>query len=192
MLKSIKGSETEKNLLKAFAGESQVNQKYTLFAEKAKEEGYDQISAIFLETALNEHHHARRFFSFLEGGEVEITEAFQAGVVGTTEENLTEAANGENEEWSHLYSHFGEVAKEEGYPQVSALFRVISEVEKFHESRYRKLLENIQNTKVFKKDEPVKWHCRACGYVHEGLEAPKVCPSCLLKQEKFEILSENY
>lgn len=192
MGKSIKGTQTEQNLLKSFAGESQARQRYTLFAEKAKEEGYDQIEAIFLDTALNEQYHARRFFSYLEGGPVEITATYPAGIVGTTEENLKAAAEGENEEWSELYPKFAEVAMEEGFPQVAAAFKIICEVEKLHEKRYLKLLENVRTEKVFKKDEKVKWHCRACGYVHEGLEAPKVCPVCLEKQSLFELECINY
>lgn len=192
MTKSIKGTETEKNLLKSFAGESQARQRYTLFAERAKEEGYDQIAALFLETALNEYYHARRFFSYLEGGDLEITATYPAGKVGTTEENLALAAAGENEEWSVLYPAFAEIAMEEGFPQVAAAYKVISEVEVLHEKRYLALLENVRKEEVFKKPEAVRWHCRACGYGREGVEAPKVCPVCLEKQEMFQIEVRGY
>ncbi|WP_297406758.1 rubrerythrin [uncultured Cetobacterium sp.] len=192
MDKSIIGTETEKNLLKSFAGESQARQRYTLFADKAKEEGYDQIAALFLETALNEYYHARRFFSYLEGRDLEITATYPAGKVGTTEENLKAAAMGENEEWSILYPAFAEVAAKEGFPKIAAAYKVISEVEILHEKRYLKLLENVQSEMVFKKPEGERWHCRACGYVREGLEAPKVCPVCFEKQELFELESLNY
>lgn len=192
MEKSIKGTETEKNLLKSFAGESQARQRYTLFAEKAQEEGYDQIAALFLETALNEYYHARRFFSYLEGGDLEITATYPAGKVGTTEENLLAAAQGENEEWSMLYPAFAEVAKAEGFPQVAAAYKVISEVEVLHEKRYLKLLENVRAEEVFKRKEAERWYCRACGYTKEGLEAPKVCPVCFEKQEKFQLETIGY
>ncbi|MEG0069262.1 rubrerythrin [Cetobacterium sp.] len=192
MGKSIKGTKTEQNLLKAFAGESQARQRYTMFAEKARSEGYEQIAALFEETALNEQYHARRFFSYLEGGPVEITATYPAGIVGTTLENLKEAAEGEYEEWAELYPGFAEVAMEEGFPQVAAAFKVITEVEKNHEKRYRSLIENVASNHVFKKDTPVKWKCRICGYMHEGEEAPKVCPSCLEKQREFEVYCKNY
>lgn len=192
MGKSIKGTRTEQNLLKAFAGESQARQRYTLFADKARSEGYEQIAALFEETALNEQYHARRFFSYLEGGMVEITASYPAGIVGTTEENLIEAAEGEYEEWAELYPGFAEVALEEGFPAVAAAFKVIIEVEKQHEKRYKKLLENLRKENVFKKEEEVNWKCRKCGYVHEGKEAPKICPSCLEKQKEFEIQCINY
>ncbi|MDX8335456.1 MULTISPECIES: rubrerythrin [Cetobacterium] len=192
MGKSIKGTKTEQNLLKAFAGESQARQRYTLFADKARSEGYEQIAALFEETALNEQYHARRFFSYLEGGPVEITATYPAGIVGTTMENLEEAAEGEYEEWAELYPGFAEVATEEGFPQVAAAFKVIVEVEKLHEKRYRKLLKNLGEEHVFKKEEEVRWKCRKCGYVHEGKEAPKICPSCLEKQKEFELECANY
>ncbi|WP_297432775.1 rubrerythrin [uncultured Cetobacterium sp.] len=192
MGKSIKGTKTEQNLLKAFAGESQARQRYTLFADKARSEGYEQIAALFEETALNEQYHARRFFSYLEGGPVEITATYPAGIVGTTMENLEEAAEGEYEEWAELYPGFAEVATEEGFLQVAAAFKVIVEVEKLHEKRYRKLLKNLGEDHVFKKDNDVRWKCRRCGYVHEGTEAPKVCPSCLEKQKEFELECINY
>lgn len=192
MTKSIKGTKTEQNLLKAFAGESQARQRYTLYAAKARCEGYDQIAAIFEETALNEQYHGRRFFSYLEGGMVEITASYPAGIVGTTMQNLAEAAEGEYDEWSNLYPGFAEVAAEEGFPQVAAAFKVILEVEKVHEKRYRKLLENIKEGHVFKKESVVNWKCRECGFVYEGTEAPKVCPSCLEKQEVFELQCINY
>lgn len=191
-MKSVKGTQTEKNLLASFAGESQARNRYTLFAAKAKEEGYEQMAAIFLETAQNEYYHARRFFSFLEGGMVEITASYPAGVVGTTEENLTEAAEGEHEEAYVLYPNAAKIAREEGFDAVAAAFEVIAKVEVQHEVRYKKLLENLQEDKVFKREEIQKWHCRACGYVTEGYEAPKVCPSCLEKQKEFELKCENY
>ncbi|MBC2856679.1 rubrerythrin family protein [Cetobacterium sp. 2A] len=191
-MKSIKGTKTEKNLLAAFAGESQARNRYTMFSKVAKEEGYDQISALFLETAQNEYYHAKRFFSFLEGGEVEIIASYPAGVVGTTEENLREAAAGEREEWYILYPKSAEIALEEGFPKVAAAFNTILKVEMKHEERYLKLLENIQTNQVFKKDVESPWKCRACGYVHEGLEAPKVCPSCLEPQAEFELECKNY
>lgn len=190
--KSIKGTQTEKNLLASFAGEAQARNRYTLWAEKAREEGYQQIAGIFMETAENEFYHAQRFFSFLEGGEVEITAAYPAGVIGDTLHNLKEAAAGEHEEGFDLYPSFAQTAKDEGFPQIAAVFNVIAQVEKHHEARYKKLAENIEKELVFKKEQPTQWKCRICGYVHEGTEAPKVCPSCLQKQEQFEVLCENY
>ncbi|MDN5353033.1 MAG: hypothetical protein PWQ12_1954 [Clostridiales bacterium] len=189
---SIKGTETEKNLLKAFAGESQARNRYQMFAKQAEKEGYRQIAALFLETADNERVHAGRFFSFLEGGGVEITAMYPAGKVGTTLENLKAAAAGENEEWSILYPEFARVAKEEGFPKVAAAFEFIAKAEVEHEKRYNKLAENVENGVVFKKDAPVRWKCLKCGYVHEGPEAPEVCPSCLLKKEYFELKETNY
>ena len=191
-MKSIKGSETEKNLLKAFAGESQARNRYTYFASVAKKENYEQISAIFLETAENEKEHAKVFFKFLEGGPVEITAIYPAGKIGTTEQNLLAAANGEKEEWSSLYPDFEKTARKEGFNEVATAFKEIAEVEEQHEARYRKLLDNIKKKTVFKKDKVVKWKCRNCGYVHEGKEAPESCPACKHPQSYYEIWEENY
>jgi len=191
-MKSLKGTKTEKNLLAAFAGESQARNRYTYFASQAKKEGFEQISAIFLDTADNEKEHAKRFFKFLEGGNVEITASYPAGVIGTTAENLKEAADGEKFEWGTLYPDFAEVAKKEGFPEVAATFNAISKAEMGHEKRYRALLENVQKGRVFKRDKPVKWRCRNCGYIHEGTEAPEVCPACLHPREYYELLAENY
>ena len=192
MAKSIKGTQTEKNLLAAFAGESQARNRYTYFAGAAKKEGYEQISAIFLETAENEKEHAKVFFKYLEGGEVELTAAFPAGVIGTTAANLEAAADGEKLEWSALYADFERVAREEGLPEIAHSFHEIAEVEQVHEARYRKLLANIVNGEVFRKKSPVKWHCRNCGYVHEGAEAPETCPACNHPKAYYEVLAENY
>ncbi|MBN1959444.1 MAG: rubrerythrin family protein [Deltaproteobacteria bacterium] len=189
---NIKGTETEKNLLKAFAGESQARNRYTYFASIARKEGYRQIEAIFLETAENEREHAKRFFKFLEGGDVEITATYPAGKLGTTLENLKAAAAGENEEWSVLYPDFAETAKKEGFNEVATCFTMIAKVEVEHEERYKKLAANIEAGKVFKKDAPVRWKCRNCGYVHEGPGAPDKCPACLHPQEHFEIKEETY
>ncbi len=190
---SIKGTETEKNLLKAFAGESQARNRYTYAAGVARKEGYKQIEALFTETADNEREHAKRFFKFLESGEgLEITAAYPAGKMGTTLENLKAAAAGEHEEWSELYPAFAEVAKKEGFAEVAAAFLMIAKVEKEHEDRYNKLAENVDQGKVFKKDAPVRWKCRNCGYVHEGPEAPEKCPACLHPQAHFEIKEETY
>ena len=191
-MKSIKGSETEKNLLKAFAGESQARNRYTYFASVAKKEGYEQISAIFLETAENEKEHAKLFFKYLEGGEVEITAGYPAGKIGTTQENLLAAADGEKMEWGKIYPDFEKIAKKEGYPEVASTFKEIAEVEEQHEKRYRKLLDNVKSKKVFKKDKVVKWRCRNCGYVHEGKDAPDTCPACKHPQAYYEIIAENY
>lgn len=191
-MKSLKGTETEKNLLAAFAGESQARNRYTFFASKAKKEGYEQIAAIFQETADNEKEHAEVFFKHLQGGDVQITADFPAGIIGTTEQNLLAAAEGEKMEWGKLYPNSAEIAKKEGFPMVAHSFRKIGEVEAYHERRYRKLLENLKKNKVFKKDKPVKWKCRNCGYVHEGSEAPDVCPACQHKQSYFEVWEENY
>lgn len=188
----LKGSQTEKNLLKAFAGESQARNRYTYFASVAKKEGFEQISAIFLETADNEKEHAKVFFQYLEGGEVIIEAAYPAGKIGTTKENLLAAAEGEKMEWGTLYPEFERVAREEGFPEIADSFKEIAEVEQQHEKRYRKLLENLENNTVFRKDRVVKWKCRNCGYVHEGVEAPKVCPACKHPQAYYELLSENY
>lgn len=192
MGKSVKGTRTEKNLLTSFAGESQARNRYTYFASVAKKEGYEQISRIFIETAENEKEHAKVFFKYLEGGDVEITAAYPAGVIGNTLENLKAAADGENLEWTTLYQEFAKVAEEEGFPEISRSFSEIAKVEKFHESRYRKLIENVASGKVFKKDTPVKWHCLNCGYIFEGTEAPKECPACKHPQAYYELLAENY
>ena len=189
---SIKGTKTELNLLKAFAGESQARNRYTYFASVAKKEGYEQISAVFIETADNEKEHAKVFFKYLEGGGTEITATYPAGRLGTTAENLLAAAEGELEEWSVLYPDFADVAEAEGFDDVAASFREISKVESHHESRYRKLLENVSGFKVFKKDGKVFWKCRNCGYVYEGAEVPMECPACHHPQAYFELLCENY
>jgi len=191
-MKSLKGTQTEQNLLKAFAGESQARMRYDYFSKQAKKEGLEQISAIFAETALNEKEHAKRFFKFLEGGMVEITAAYPAGKIGTTLENLKAAADGEKEEWTELYPHFADVAEKEGFNDVATAFRKIAEVEKAHETRYRKLYDNLDSGKVFKRNGKIIWKCLNCGYLHEGEEAPKVCPACLHPQSYFEIFTENY
>jgi len=188
----LKGTQTEKNLLAAFAGESQARNRYTYFAGAAKKEGYEQIAAVFLETAENEKEHAKRFFKFLEGGMSEFTASFPAGVIGDTARNLKAAADGENEEWSRLYPAFADTADKEGFPDVAAAFRNIAKVEVEHEKRYLKLLENIEKGRVFKKDGPAVWKCRNCGYHHHGAEAPDICPACLHPRAFFELLSENY
>ncbi len=190
--KSVKGTQTEKNLLKAFAGESQARSRYTYFASVAKKEGYEQIAAVFLETAEQEKEHAKRFFKFLEGGMVEITATYPAGIIGTTPQNLLAAAEGELEEWDVLYKEFAEVAKEEGFPQIATAFRMIARVEAEHEARYRKLLANILDGSVFSKDEEIEWQCRNCGFVHKGKNAPNVCPACEHPQSYFEPKKTNY
>ena len=192
MAKSIKGTKTEKNLLASFAGESQARNRYTYFASAARKEGFEQIANIFLETAENEKEHAKIFFKHLEGGDVEITAAYPAGVIGDTKSNLEAAATGENMEWTTLYANFAKIAREEGFLEVAVSFEQISKVEKFHESRYRKLIKNIENNEVFKKKATIKWHCINCGYVHEGPEAPKECPACKHPQAYYEVLAENY
>lgn len=189
---SIKGTQTEKNLLKAFAGESQARNRYTYFAGAAKKEGLMQISDIFEETANQEKEHAKRFFSFLEGGVVEITASFPAGIIGTTAQNLKAAAGGEHEEWTELYPAFAAKAKEEGFPAVAFVFEKICIAEKQHEKRYLDLLKNIENGTVFKKADKIVWRCRNCGYLHEGIEAPQACPACAHPQAYFEVLGENY
>ncbi|RLD89776.1 MAG: rubrerythrin family protein [Bacteroidetes bacterium] len=191
-MKSLKGTKTEQNLLKAFAGESQARMRYDYFAKQAKKEGLEQISAIFAETALNEKEHAKRFFKFLEGGMVEITAAYPAGVIGTTMENLKAAADGENEEWTELYPLFADIAAEEGFKDVAVAFRMIAKVEKAHEERYRKLYQNLDEGKVFEREGTLVWKCRNCGYLHEGKKAPKICPACLHPQSYFEIQETNY
>ncbi|MBM3233866.1 rubrerythrin family protein [Candidatus Pacearchaeota archaeon] len=192
MKKELKGSETEKNLLKAFAGESQARNRYTYFANVAKKEGYEQISSIFLETAENEKEHAKVFFQYLEGGDCEIDAIFPAGKIGTTAENLLESANGEKEEHSKIYPEFEKIARKEGFSEIASSFKEIAEVEEQHEKRYRKLLENVKNNSVFKRNSQVRWKCRNCGYVHEGKEAPLVCPACKHPQAFYELLCENY
>ncbi|MDC1142662.1 rubrerythrin family protein [Planctomycetota bacterium] len=190
---SVKGTETEKNLLKAFAGESQARNRYTYYASIARKEGYRQIEALFMETAENEREHAKRFMKFLEGGDVEITATYPAGPLGgTTVENLKSAAAGENEEWSELYPAFAEKAREEGFPAVGVAFDMIAKVEVEHEKRFLKLAANIEDESVFKKDEPVRWKCRNCGYVHEGDQAPSKCPACLHDREHFELKEATY
>ena len=188
----MKGSKTEKNLMGAFAGESQARNRYTYFAGKARKEGYIQIADIFEETANQEKEHAKRFFNFLEGGEAEITAAFPAGVIGTTAENLKAAADGEKHEHTTLYPGFAKIAREEGFDTVAAIFDAISVAEKQHEKRYRDLLANIEAGRVFKRDKEVVWRCRNCGYLHEGEEAPDLCPACIHPQAHFELLGENW
>jgi len=192
MAKSIKGSETEKNLLASFAGESQARNRYTYFASAARKEGYEQIANIFIETAENEKEHAKVFFKYLEGGDVQITATYPAGVIKDTKSNLEEAAAGENLEWTTLYADFAKTAKSEGFDEIAKSFEQISKVEKFHESRYRKLVNNIAQKEVFKKKETVQWHCINCGYVFEGPEAPAQCPACKHPQGYYEVLAKNY
>ena len=190
--KSIKGTQTEHNLLAAFAGESQARSRYTLFAQKAKEEGYEQIAAIFLETADQELSHATQFFNLLEGGMVEIKAAYPAGVVADTLTNLKEAAAGEHDEWSDLYSNFAQTAADEGFPHIAALFKLIASVEVVHEQRYLKLVGRLETDTEFKSAEEVEWQCRKCGYVHKGKEAPKKCPVCGKEHGWFEREKKNY
>ena len=189
---SIKGSQTEKNLLAAFAGESQARNRYTYFAGAARKEGLVQISAIFEETANQEKEHAKRFFKFLEGGDAEITASYPAGKIGSTLENLLAAASGEEEEWSELYPAFAKTAREEGFPEVAAAFDAISIAEKQHGKRYTDLANNLRDGKVFKRNGKVVWRCRNCGYLHEGDSAPNLCPACLHPQAHFELLGENW
>ncbi|MFH1355150.1 MAG: rubrerythrin [Candidatus Omnitrophota bacterium] len=192
MSKTVKGTKTEKNLLASFAGESQARNRYTYFASAAKKEGYEQIANIFTETAENEKEHAKVFFKYLEGGDTEITATYPAGMIKNTKVNLEEAAAGENLEWTTLYQDFAETAKSEGFPEIARSFEQIAKVEKFHESRYRKLINNIVNGEVFKKKDTVRWHCINCGYVVEGKEAPKECPACKHPQPYYEVLANNY
>jgi len=189
---SISGTKTERNLLTAFAGESQARNRYTYFASKTRKEGYVQIADIFTETADQEREHAKRLFKFFEGGEVEITAAFPAGVIGTTPENLKAAAAGENYEWTEMYPGFAKIAREEGFEGIAAVFEAILVAERQHEKRYNDLLANIEAGRVFKRDKPVVWRCRNCGYLHEGTEAPQECPACAHPQAHFEILGENW
>lgn len=191
-MKSLKGTQTEQNLLKAFAGESQARTRYTFFASVAKKEGYEQIAAVFTETADQEKEHAKRFFKFLEGGDVTITATYPAGKIGTTPENLLAAAKGENEEWDVLYPEFAKIADEEGFPAVAAAFRAISTVEAEHERRYLKLLSRLTDGDFFRRDGKIWWQCRNCGYIVEAEEAPKACPACLHPQSFFEPKKENY
>ena len=192
MSKSLKGTRTEQNLLKAFAGESQARNRYTFFASQARKEGLVQIAEIFAETAEQEKEHAKRFFSFLEGGDLEITAAFPAGKVGTSLENLAAAAAGEEHEWQSLYPEFARIAREEGFVAVAVAFEAICVAEKQHGKRYRTLADNLQAGNVFKRNGKVVWRCRNCGYLHESEDAPKTCPACLHPQAYFELLGENY
>jgi rubrerythrin len=192
MGKSVKGTETEKNLMKSFAGESQARMRYTYFAAAAKKEGYVQIADIFEETANQEKEHAKRFFKFLDGGMVEITASFPAGVIGSTAENLKAAADGEHEEHSDLYPAFAQMAQQEGFAEIAAVWTAISVAEKQHEKRYRDLLANIEAGRVFKRDKIVVWRCRNCGYLHSNAEAPEKCPACAHPQAHFELLGENW
>ncbi len=191
-MNSIKGTQTEKNLLKAFAGESQARNRYEFYAKEAKKEGLEQIAAIFEETAENERSHAKQFFRFLEGGMVEITAAYPAGIIGNTLENLKAAADGENEEWTHLYPEFARIAEQEGFKEVAAAFKIISKIEKAHEERYRKLYDNLESGKVFEREGKVVWKCRVCGYLHEAKKPPLNCPACHHPQAYFELHTENY
>jgi rubrerythrin len=191
-MKSVNGTRTEKNLLAAFAGESQARNRYTFFAKKAQEEGYEQIAALFLETADNERVHADRYFSYLEGGDVEIQAAYPAGIVGSTLDNLKAAAAGENLEHTSLYPGFADVADKEGFADIARVFRRISEVEVWHEKRYNKLAKNIEDKLVFQRPRKVLWKCRECGRIHEGLEPPKKCPTCRKPASYFELFVENY
>ncbi len=191
-MESIKGTQTEKNLLKAFAGESQAKNRYTFFAKQAKKDGYEQVSALFAETALNEEEHAKIFFKFLEGGDVEITAAYPAGMIAGTEENLKAAAMGENEEWTKLYPEFAEVAAQEGFKRISAAFKLIAKIEADHEARFLKLLGNLEEGRAFLRDEKISWVCRKCGHVHYGEKALEKCPVCGHPQGYFEEKAENY
>ncbi len=192
MEKSLKGTKTEKNLLKAFAGESQARNRYDFFAKVAKKEGYEQIAAIFQETANQEKEHAKRFFKFLEGGMTEVTATFPAGIIGTTSENLKAAAEGENEEWQDMYPEFAETAKEEGFQEVATAFKMIAKVEAEHERRFLKLLQNISEDKVFLKDGKVWWKCLNCGYVYESQKALENCPACLHPKSYMQVREDNY
>jgi len=192
LVKSIKGTRTEKTLLKAFAGESQARNRYTFFASVARKEGYEQIANIFTETAGNEKEHAEIFFKYLEGGDLEITATYPAGIIGDTLTNLKAAADGEKLEWSTIYAEFEKTAREEGFKDIATSFKEIAEVEEFHEGRYRKLAKNVAGGEVFKKKAAVKWHCTNCGYIHEGPDAPKECPACKHDQSYYELLAENY
>ncbi|MCX6240968.1 MAG: ferritin-like domain-containing protein [Bacteroidetes bacterium] len=192
MSTSLKGTKTEQNLLKSFAGESQARNRYEFFASVAKKEGYEQIAAIFMETSNQEKEHAKRFFKFLEGGMTEISASYPAGIIGTTKENLKAAAEGEHEEWTDLYPHFAEVAKEEGFMEVAVAFQMISKVEAEHERRYLKLLQNVSEDKVFVKDGKVWWKCLNCGYVYESAKAMEKCPACLHPKAYMQVREDNY
>ncbi len=192
MTKSVKGTRTEKNLLTSFAGESQARMRYTYFASAAKKEGYEQIAAIFTETADQEKEHAKRMFKWLEGGSVEITANYPAGIIGTTKENLEAAATGENEEWTVDYPHFAEVADEEGFPAIATMYRMIAKAERGHEERFLALLKNVEEGTVFQKAEEVVWQCCNCGFLYVGTEAPEQCPACLHPQAYFEVKKNNY
>jgi len=191
-MSSLKGTQTERNLLTAFAGESQARNRYTYFASKAKKDGYVQIADVFEETANQEKEHAKRFFKFLEGGEVEISGSFPAGVIGSTVDNLKEAAAGEHYEQTEMYPGFAKIAESEGFKDIAAVFRAVAVAEKQHEKRYMDLAANIEAGRVFKREEKVVWRCRNCGYLHEGTEAPNMCPACAHPQAHFELLGENY
>lgn len=192
MEKSIKGTQTEINLLTTFAGESQARMRYTYYASAAKKEGYEQIAAIFEETANQEKEHAKRMFKYLEGGMVEIKASYPAGMISSTAENLLAAANGENEEWTDLYPQFADVAEAEGFKEIATMYRAIAKAEARHEARYRKLLANLESGAIFKREDKVKWVCRNCGFVHEGKSAPNNCPACNHSQAYFELESENF
>jgi len=189
---TLKGSKTEQNLLKAFAGESQARMRYDYFTKQAKKEGLEQIAAIFEETALNEKEHAKRFFKFLEGGMVEITSTFPAGKIGSTMENLKASAEGENEEWTELYPEFAKIAEQEGFKEIATAFKMIALVEKAHEERFTKLYNNLEEGLVFERNGQIVWKCRNCGYLHQGAKAPKTCPACIHPQSYFEIKESNY
>jgi rubrerythrin len=192
MENSLKGTRTEQNLLKAFAGESQAKNRYEFFAKQAKKEGFEQIAAIFMQTAKEEQAHAKRYFKFLEGGPVEITATYPAGIIGTTAENLKAAAEGENEEWTDLYPAFAEIAREEGFPQVAVAFKMIAKVEAEHEKRYLKLLQNVSEDRVFMKDGKVWWQCMVCGYTYESEKALETCPACQHPQKYMKMKTEDY
>jgi len=191
-MKNLRGTRTEKNLLTAFAGESQARNRYNYFGSQAGKGGYQQIMGFFLETAANEKEHAKRLFKFLEGGELEIKASFPAGVIGDSKENLKASAAGENHEHTKMYPEFAEVAEEEGFQEIASVFRAIAVAEKQHEKRYLNLLENIEKGRVFKRESIVRWKCRNCGYIHEGTEAPEECPACAHPKAYFELLGENY
>lgn len=191
-MKSVKGTRTEQNLMKSFAGESQARMRYTYFAKEADKEGYKQIAAIFMETAEQEKEHAKRMFKYLEGGMLEITSTFPAGVIGTTAENLEAAAAGENEEWAELYPMFADIAEEEGFKEIATMYRMIAKAEAIHEEQYLKLLQRVKDGTVFSRDQEIEWQCRNCGYVHVGKIAPKTCPACLHEQKYFEVKCDRY
>ena len=192
MSKNVKGTQTEKNLMTSFAGESQARMRYTYFASQAKKDGYEQIAAIFTETADQEKEHAKRMFKFLEGGMIEITASFPAGVIGNTLENLRGAAAGEFEEWNEVYPHFAKIAEEEGFPEIASMYRKIAIAEKEHEERYRAFITNFENNKIFEKKEEKTWQCRNCGFTIKGKNAPEKCPACLHPQAYFEIKKSNF